>query len=944
MEHIDIPAGEIHAPHNWAFANATARLAAVFTDASLINKWALQLDDGSYWRLTGVSPAAWQAAAGVGPAGEDGAPGSPGADGEDGAPGAPGADGEDGAPGAPGADGEDGTPGINGSSAYQIAVAGGYVGTEANWLLSLKGAKGDKGDPLNPTDAFVLMIGADHSQAQQWGSTDDSAATMTATSKGHMQVYLDAGVKPYLAITTDADNAHNPNGTEGMGWTHVQALAAAGVEMLSHGHDHVQRWDRLNTGFFINYAGTGTGTIQISATQIILTGNGGNDDATLTRSGYATIASILAAINAIASGNWLARIDSNSSLSGNESQSHIVPISGARVVKGTPSGNNRYICCGGGLWISGVQNTGVNVAANPVETLYFNLRSNGYLEPYLNGVRVAYINLASITFATLVTTLNAVTDFVNVGVTFALSDNGQGATPTFRSYMRGDELCAGLTSALSDRIVPPGNFLHTGVMEIGLSQRYIRDQQYQKCKDICAANGVTLKGFAEPGNNWFQWHQQGHEQFPVYRGTLAHRVDTGLQAVPLLSNMQTACWPRSGLDTAGAKFDNIAVWQATAHAMADSPGMASNILIHGLSSVGGSGGYSLGLNTNRDNTYVNIAAFLSTLQPYLANGKVVSMTPSQAAAAARTARPPRNMVFNPKLRNVGQSVGAVLNSVAWAPGFRLNVSGTDTTISTDADGMLVATASAGLGTVTLEQAIYLPPGVAYEFGMEIREAAITAGTGAWVEIRRAMAGRITQSRVDVNAVSIPAAETAKGVVPSMMWTRYNPRRENLSRMPIRILGKQGPYVIDATNNVFNIAVGAASIALTTPLTITAGTYTAQAIADLINAAILADANFIANPELRIVAKAEKRSRTNAILVLEASEMVERLIVSGASSSCTAQHVLFGGAATADRFQVPQFPNITTDLANYPSTFVISMNFTGRMVIGRPYLKLMENSL
>ena len=42
--------------------------------------------------------------------------------------------------------GEDGINGIDGKTAYQIAVANGYVGTEANWLLSLKGAKGDKGD------------------------------------------------------------------------------------------------------------------------------------------------------------------------------------------------------------------------------------------------------------------------------------------------------------------------------------------------------------------------------------------------------------------------------------------------------------------------------------------------------------------------------------------------------------------------------------------------------------------------------------------------------------------------------------------------------------------------------------------------------------------------------------------------------------------------------
>ena len=35
---------------------------------------------------------------------------------------------------------------VNGKSAYEIAVENGFVGTEEEWLYSLKGEKGDKGD------------------------------------------------------------------------------------------------------------------------------------------------------------------------------------------------------------------------------------------------------------------------------------------------------------------------------------------------------------------------------------------------------------------------------------------------------------------------------------------------------------------------------------------------------------------------------------------------------------------------------------------------------------------------------------------------------------------------------------------------------------------------------------------------------------------------------
>lgn len=42
--------------------------------------------------------------------------------------------------------GDSGTPGADGKSAYEIAVAQGFEGSETEWLVSLKGEKGDKGD------------------------------------------------------------------------------------------------------------------------------------------------------------------------------------------------------------------------------------------------------------------------------------------------------------------------------------------------------------------------------------------------------------------------------------------------------------------------------------------------------------------------------------------------------------------------------------------------------------------------------------------------------------------------------------------------------------------------------------------------------------------------------------------------------------------------------
>ena len=73
-----------------------------------------------------------------------------GIDGKDGADGAPGQDGID---GQNGADGQDGFNGSDGKSAYEIAVANGFIGTESEWLESLQGKDGRDGvDGKDGTD------------------------------------------------------------------------------------------------------------------------------------------------------------------------------------------------------------------------------------------------------------------------------------------------------------------------------------------------------------------------------------------------------------------------------------------------------------------------------------------------------------------------------------------------------------------------------------------------------------------------------------------------------------------------------------------------------------------------------------------------------------------------------------------------------------------------
>lgn len=86
--------------------------------------------------------------------GEQGEPGERGEIGEPGAPGDPGADGdagERGEPGEPGAPGEIGERGVKGdagaagANAFEVAKSSGFVGSEGDWLLSLRGKDGAPG-------------------------------------------------------------------------------------------------------------------------------------------------------------------------------------------------------------------------------------------------------------------------------------------------------------------------------------------------------------------------------------------------------------------------------------------------------------------------------------------------------------------------------------------------------------------------------------------------------------------------------------------------------------------------------------------------------------------------------------------------------------------------------------------------------------------------------
>lgn len=60
MEHIDIPVGEVHKPHNYEFADAAERLVDNGYSIADVGKFALQIDDHTYWSIRSIEPLAWK--------------------------------------------------------------------------------------------------------------------------------------------------------------------------------------------------------------------------------------------------------------------------------------------------------------------------------------------------------------------------------------------------------------------------------------------------------------------------------------------------------------------------------------------------------------------------------------------------------------------------------------------------------------------------------------------------------------------------------------------------------------------------------------------------------------------------------------------------------------------------------------------------------------------
>lgn len=126
-----------------------------------------------------------------------------------GEPGADGAPGPDGAPGADGADGADGEDGADGLSAYEVWLAHGNVGTEDDFLASLIGADGAEGPEGMP--GAQGETGPAGAQGEPGADGADGLSTYEIwLAAGNTGSEAD-----FLASLVGADGADGPEGIAG---------------------------------------------------------------------------------------------------------------------------------------------------------------------------------------------------------------------------------------------------------------------------------------------------------------------------------------------------------------------------------------------------------------------------------------------------------------------------------------------------------------------------------------------------------------------------------------------------------------------------------------------------------------------------------------------------------------------------------------------------------
>lgn len=522
----------------------------------------------------------------------------------------------------------------------------------------------------------ILCIGGDHPYESYYG---------TDGSNGLAAMYNAYGIKPYVAINTTPGGGTTPDGANQCTWAQLLEIKDR-VEVVSHGHRHYQNNEAPTCGITVTYTGpAATATFQVTGGNAVGVTAGGVEDFSfsLSNASYDTIAKLVAAIDALPnwtctySGELLGTEPSSNALTGVATNAKVAlnwAFGGAFCIKYT--GTVYHNTC--------LTNDGTN----------FRLFGDGLLllTTALSG------NLTAIIGA-----INGITGFVA-----ALS----GST-TNPAYINGTELGTNCPKWSGPLWLSPME----SAVEAGLSSNYMRYRNQQKCIELAASQGFELETHAQSGGHYFEKSAR-FDQFKLIRGN-------ALNGFTIEQNKVNGFIPHTSINS---DYPATAKVTALIDALADSPGHLVNILIHDVE-PDGSTGYELPTTSvsGFSMTETGMATLLANIKAKVDSGTIVVKQAKDVQASCQS-HPTRNMFFNPKFKNSGDSVFNTTNGFI-VPDWSISTT-SQMSAASITDGVFTFAMSGGTEVLPLYQTKALPPGT-YELAFDVEVSGYTSGVGVF---------------------------------------------------------------------------------------------------------------------------------------------------------------------------------------------------------------------
>ncbi len=763
-------------------------------------------------------------------------------------------------------------------------------------------SSGGKRDAYLPDDTPIICIGGDHPYSQWWGTNGNN---------GMAEAYLSRGIKPYIALNT-YDDGPESNPELYMTWEQVRALSERGVETIAHGHRHIMRHSRCNTGIRIRPAVAGVFTVNVTTTGIVLT-DPTNGTTTLLFATYPTIGQLVTAINAVP--GWVSANEAGDVFDGDPS-SRMLPLKAARTVTAV-SGTQRF-AMSGGFTIAYSGTVYQDVRVRITQGAYHNF------ELYCDGVRLLNYDLSNASYNTLTKLLTAIRGSGVAGLTLWLCDNGREQTGAdFPSFIQGDEDSYYLsTFELPVSIMGGETRFDACDGTRGITGAEILRRNYDLNKHTAAENGVNLKNYAGSGYHLFPRMLRGNSQFASWRGTVDALVTNPMWQwadtfQPGFRLYWTAYQPQ---------YANVNRSRAVLEAIADSGPTMTDLLIHKIQ-PDGSSGYSFqdgGDPTYFDQTEAAFLPIIDKLKSLQDAGRVRVMSPDEARQAACALQRPRNRIFNPRFRNSGESIKAADNGLI-VPGWSIDFSAASISGASAADGVISYTTTSAVAINVLSQAAWLKPGRTYEIGFYVDIVGGATGGGVRVTVQSV--------RGPIRSIT-PAGNIIGGIyrlTPGLVTLRFTvPKQPDY--YPGQIIGKSGPFGLSTNKNIrLNLNfLGQVSVDCSAGAA-NAAAVTAKEVAAAINAAIAATPAY--TPEYHNVARAvgTKVQIENPY----AGAYPNYLIDLAAGASADASTAIFGGIGMGMTEYAPAHGEA------WPWWIRLQSNVSGTVTVRDPYIQEIE---